>query len=161
MSNFIGTFKFTVDKKGRLSVPTLIREGLASSADGTFVVHPGADNCLEAYPKDEWARRVQILRSLPGGRSGRYYRRVIIGDARPCKMDGHHRILVPPELLARVGITDTVVIIGQLDHLELWQPGRYEAYLDAQHVPLEDILEEIEDTLSKRRLGRDESDWVR
>ena len=159
MSNFIGTFDFTVDKKGRFSVPTSIREGLASSADGTFVVHPGADQCLEAYPKDEWARRVRILRSLPAGRSGRYYRRVIIGDARPCKMDGHHRILVPPELLARAGIKDAVLIVGQLDHLELWQPEKYKAYLGSQHVPLEDILEEIENTLHKGRLGKEESDW--
>jgi len=159
LSKFSGTFKFAVDKKGRLSVPTPIREEVASSADSTFVVHPGADNCLEAYPKDEWTRRVQLLRTLPAGRSGRYYRRVIIGGARPCKMDSHHRILIPPELLAQVGITDTVVIIGQLDHLELWQPERYQAYLAAQHIPLEDILEEIEDTLYKRRLGRNESDW--
>jgi MraZ protein len=159
LSNFIGTFKFAVDKKGRFSVPTLVRDGLAASSDGTFVVHPGADNCLEAYPKDEWARRVRILRSLPAGRSGRYYRRVIIGDARPCKMDGHHRILVPPELLARAGITEAVLIVGQLDHLELWQPERYEAYLGTQHVPLEDILEEIESTLAKRRSNKEESDW--
>ncbi len=161
MSNFIGTFKFAVDRKGRFSVPTLIREGLASSAENTFVVHPGADQCLEAYPRDEWARRVQVLRSLPGGRSGRYYRRLIAGDARPCKMDGHHRILVPLDLLARAGITDTVLIIGQLDHLEFWQPEKYDSYLAAQKVPLEDVLEEIDTYLGKRQRGKEESEWVR
>ena len=159
MSNFIGTFRFAVDAKGRFSVPTIVREGLAASSDGTFVVHPGADGCLEAYPKDEWARRVRTMRSLHAGRAGRYYRRVIVGDARPCKMDGHHRILVPPELLSRAGITDSILIIGQLDHLELWHPEKYETYLGAQHVPLEDILEDIEDNLMKRRSGKEESDW--
>jgi MraZ protein len=161
LSNFIGTFKFAVDEKGRFSVPTSLRDGLASSADDTFVVHPGADQCLEAYPKDEWARRVQILRSLPGGRTGRYYRRLIAGEARPCKMDGHHRILVPPELLSRAGITDTVLIIGQLDHLEFWHPEKYGAYLAAQDVPLDDVLEEIEAHRHGRLPGNDESDRVR
>jgi len=158
LSNFIGTFKFAVDKKGRFSIPTVIRDGLSSAADGAFVVHPGAENCLKIYPQDEWRKRVKLLRSLPGDKLGRYYRRVILGDARPCKMDGHHRILVPPELLARAGITDTVVIVGQLEYLELWEPGRYEAYLSGQHEPIEDVHEQIESILTKPRPRTDESD---
>lgn len=156
MSSFTGTFKHAVDRKGRFSVPAQVIAGLAALADGGFVVAPGPDCCLDAYPKDEWARRVRALRSLPAGRAGRYYKRVTVGEARECKIDSHNRILVPQEILARVGVTNSVLIVGQLDHLELWQPKAYEAYLAAQTTTIEDVIEDIDSRLNPR--GRDESE---
>lgn len=151
MSQFIGKYKHAVDRKGRMSVPTQLSGGLALSADGTFVVVPGPEGCLDAYPKDEWTRRLQVVRSMPGTRLGRFYRRTIIGEARECRIDGHSRILVPPEMLRRVGITTSVLIVGQLDHVELWKPETFEAYLASQTTTLEDAIEEIDARLEKRR----------
>lgn len=96
------------------------------------------------------------MRSLPAGRAGRYYKRVTVGEARECKIDSHNRILVPQEILARVGVTNSVLIVGQLDHLELWQPKAYEAYLAAQTTTIEDVIEDIDSRLNPR--GRDESE---
>jgi len=151
VSHFIGTYRHAVDRKGRLSIPTQVVSGLGLSSDGTFVVAPGPDGCLDAYPKDEWSRREHILRSLTGGRAGRHYRRMIVGEARECKLDGHNRILVPPEILSRAGITNAVLIVGQLDHLELWQPKAYAAYLDTQTTTLEDVLEDIDARIRERQ----------
>jgi MraZ protein len=145
-----------VDRKGRFSVPAQVTSGLAALADGGFVISPGPDGCLDAYPKDEWTRRVRALRSLPAGRAGRFYRRMIVGEARECKIDAHNRVLVPHEILARVGITNAVLIVGQLDHLELWQPKAYEAYLASQTTTIEDVIEDIDSRLNPQ--GRDESE---
>ncbi len=159
MSSFVGSFRFSVDEKGRFSIPAPLRSGLALSAEGVFVVTPGPEGCLDAYPDDEWRRRLQMLRSVPGGTSGRYYRRLIAGQARQCKMDRQNRILVPPVLLRSVGITKTVLILGQLDHLELWDPTAYRDYIDAQQIPLEDVLEEIETQLRDNPTRRPGGDW--
>jgi MraZ protein len=159
LSSFIGTFNFTVDEKGRFSVPAPLREGLAASADSTFVVSKGPEGCLDAYPVDEWTRRVKVLRSIPNKRLGRYYKRVILAGAKRCKMDSHHRVLVPPDLLGSVGIKDSVLILGQLDHLEFWDPDAYRTYVDAQQIPLEDVLEEIETQLGGNPGRRPEGDW--
>jgi MraZ protein len=156
VSHFIGTYRHTVDRKGRMSIPTQMVAGLAHSADGTFVIVPGPEGCLDAYPRDEWSRRVQVLRSISGGRAGRRYKRVILGEARECKVDGHNRILVPQEILSRAGISNSVLIVGQLDHLEIWQPKAFQAYLAAQTTTIEDVIEEIDARLEKRRI--DESD---
>jgi MraZ protein len=158
MSSFIDSFEFSVDRKGRFSVPVSLRQGLAVSADGTFIVSKGPDGCLDAYPLDEWTRRVKVLRSIPNKKLERYYKRMVLGGAVRCKMDSHNRILVPPALLRSVGIEGTVVIIGQLDHLEFWDPKVYQGYLRAMEVPLEDILEQIDTQLGSdpgRRPGRD------
>lgn len=147
MSSLIGGFTHAVDKKGRLSIPSQVRAGLAASADVTFVVSPGPEGCLDAYPLDEWNRRVQVLRSIPNKKRGRYYKRQILGTAVRCKMDVHNRILVPPEILRDVGIEGRVLILGQLDHLEFWDPETYRRYIGSHDIPIEDVLEEIEDQL--------------
>jgi DNA-binding transcriptional regulator/RsmH inhibitor MraZ len=63
-------------------------------------------------------------------------------------MDGHNRILVPPELLRSVGIKTEVFVLGMLDHLELWDPKRYQSISKERKMPLEDALEQIEDELN-------------
>lgn len=159
LSSFIGTFNFIVDEKGRFSIPASLREGLATTAEGTFVVSNGPEGCLDAYPLDEWTRRVKVLRSIPNRRLGRYYKRLILGGAKRCKMDSHKRILVPPELLKSVGIKKSILIIGQLDHLEIWDPSAYGRYVKAQEIPLEDVLEEIETQLAKDKARRPDTEW--
>jgi MraZ protein len=149
LSNLIGGFTHSVDKKGRFNVPAQIRAGMAASADGTFVVSRGPEGCLDAYPQDEWNRRVRVLRSIPNKKRGRYYKRRILGDAVICKMDIHNRILIAPEVLRGVGIESRVFILGQLDHLELWDPDAYASYTGSHDTPIEDVLEEIEDQVDR------------
>jgi MraZ protein len=148
LSDFIGGFIFSVDDKGRFNVPAPHRLGLAASADKTFVVAPGPEGCLDAYPLDEWVRHVRKLRRIPNKKLGRYYKRVILAPAKRCKLDGHNRILVPPDLLRSVGIKAEVFILGQLDHIELWDPRRYQSISKERKMPLEDALEQIEDELN-------------
>jgi MraZ protein len=145
VSNLVGGFTHAVDKKGRFNIPAQMRAGLAASADGTFFISPGPEGCLDAYPLDEWNRRIQVLRSIPNKKRGRYYKRQILGTAALCRMDVHNRILVPPEILQGVGIEGRVLILGQLDHLELWNPEAYRRYVGSHAIPIEDVLEEIED----------------
>jgi MraZ protein len=159
LSSFIDTFKFAVDGKGRFSIPASLREDLSDLAENTFVVSKGPDGCLDAYPLDEWRRRLRALRTIPNKKLERYYKRVVIGGAKRCKMDSHFRILVPPKLLRSVGIEKSVLIVGQLDHLEFWNPGTYRAYVDSHQIPLEDVLEEIETRLQGNPNRPSNGDW--
>mgnify|MGYP000250477774 CR=1 FL=1 len=151
LSTFLGSYRFKVSAKGRLSIPAPIRDGLAAGADGTFVILPGPEGCLEAYPLDEWMRRVKFLKSIPNRKKARIYKRKLLTNAVSCKMDAQHRIIIPVELLRWAGIEDEVLIVGQLERLELWNPSTYEKQDAENDIPIEDILEEIEDLLEDRR----------
>ena len=52
---FKGTYRHRVDAKGRLPVPAAFRRALAD-AKSARVVMTQFDQCLAAYPPDEWAR---------------------------------------------------------------------------------------------------------
>ena len=47
---FMGEYQHSIDAKGRLIVPAKFRDGLGEH----FVVTKGLDNCLFAYPQEEW-----------------------------------------------------------------------------------------------------------
>ena len=47
---FLGQYQHSIDAKGRLIVPAKFRDGLGER----FVVTKGLDNCLFAYPQEEW-----------------------------------------------------------------------------------------------------------
>jgi len=140
LSRLYGSYTFSVDEKGRFSIPAEIRRGLAEEALSTFMVLPGFDGCLDAYPLDEWLKREEFLRSLPEDEDGIYYLRAVLSQMRRCKMDRHKRILVPTQLLRLVGIKDSVFIIGMLDHLEFWNPETYQQYLASRPVKPQDAL---------------------
>src|SRR5229473_3493995 len=49
---FLGTYRHSVDTKGRVAIPARFREQLPS---GT-VISKGAEGCLQVYPPQEWAQ---------------------------------------------------------------------------------------------------------
>jgi MraZ protein len=155
MSSFYGGYVHSVDAKGRFSIPSQIRNGLSEFARNTFVVLPGPDGCLAAYPLDEWQDREKFMRSFPEADVSRYYMRIALRRARHCRMDGHKRILIPPDLLATVDIRDSVLIIGQLDHIEFWDPVKYEEYEKSRGITPEEALEEITRRMTDRGSARD------
>jgi MraZ protein len=144
LSSFLGSFTVSIDEKGRIPLPPGIRAGLPASSDGTLVITRGLDGCYDGYPPDEWARRLQKLRSIPDRRSGRYFRRRIVGEAALCKMDKRNRILLPQEVIRDLGVKESLLIIGHIDHIEFWSPAAYDSYVGSQQASLEDILEDLD-----------------
>src|SRR5262249_13728784 len=61
---FKGTYRHRIDAKGRLPVPAAFRRELAEKATSSVVVTL-LDQCLAAYPPDEWARLEEQLGALP------------------------------------------------------------------------------------------------
>lgn len=58
---FTGEYQHTLDGKGRVIIPSRLRDGLGDS----FVVTRGLDQCLFVYPNSEWVRLEQKLKQLP------------------------------------------------------------------------------------------------
>lgn len=57
----MGEYQHNIDTKGRMIVPAKFREGLGES----FVLTRGLDQCLFAYPMEEWTLLEEKLKTLP------------------------------------------------------------------------------------------------
>ncbi len=142
---FRGSSFHTVDEKGRLIIPTRFRDVIrAGGGEGIMVSR--MDGCLLAYCMEEWAKiEGRILALAEKSDSMRRFRRVFIGGASYCACDKQGRILIPPPLRAYGGLERDIVLVGVLDHFEIWsreQWDRENDYMEAD-MKKEDVRNEI------------------
>jgi MraZ protein len=148
MASFRGSFDYALDTKGRLNIPAPFRKALHPAAEETFVVTLAPDNCLRAYPLDEWQKFEDDLKSRPQTRATTMLKRAIYANTSESRLDGQNRITLKPKQLERSGITKEVTLIGQPGYIEIWDRSRCEAYLD--EVNFDDVFYESVDSTINR-----------
>lgn len=145
MSSFKGRYEYTLDSKGRLSIPAKLRKSLSPEANDTFVVTRGIEKCLYVYPLDEWRQLESKLRSLNQFvEKHRFFTRTLLMWAsEEFTLDNQSRILIPKNLLEFAGIEKEVIVIGALERIELWSPKNFDDYMNSQQESYESVVEKI------------------
>jgi MraZ protein len=123
---FRGSSFHTIDVKGRLIIPARFRDVLkASGGDGVMVTK--MDSSLFAYTYEGWKEvEARILAVAEKGESMRRFRRIFVGGASDCPCDKQGRILIPPLLREYAGVKKDIVLVGVLDHFEIWARQKWE-----------------------------------
>ena len=117
---FRGRYEHSLDAKGRLSIPSRIRETLNERYDSRLVVTT-YDGCLIAYPFAEWQKLEEKVAGLPEFKKDtRAFLRFFYSSATDCPIDKLGRILIPQPLRDYARLTRDVVIVGAFRHLEIW-----------------------------------------
>lgn len=120
---FIGEYSHTIDAKGRLIVPSKLREQLGEE----FIVTKGMDaHCLSVYPMEEWEGLQNKLRLLPmNSADGRTVARYLMAGAALCELDKQGRILLPAVLREFAQLEKEVVLVGVLERVEIWNKQKW------------------------------------
>jgi MraZ protein len=85
------------------------------------------DSCLVAYPFKEWQNlEKKILSLAETSENMRRFRRVFIGGAFECSCDKQDRILIPQSLRQYAGFNKEIVLVGVLEHFEIWARQKWE-----------------------------------
>ena len=109
-----GKYKHTVDPKGRLFVPSKLREELGEA----FYVTLGLDHCLSVYTETGWQAIMDKYNALPLAQARKM--RFLFANAAKCEPDKQGRFLIPSELRQYAGLRQEVTFIGQGGHAEIW-----------------------------------------
>ena len=121
-----GATQVTLDDKGRMVMPTRYREQIAVQSQGRLVVTVDREKCLLIYPLPEWEQTERKLMSLPSlNPQARQLQRLMVGYATDLEIDGHGRMLLPPELREFAKLERHGMLIGQGHRFELWEEGRW------------------------------------
>ncbi|MBU0985897.1 MAG: division/cell wall cluster transcriptional repressor MraZ [Proteobacteria bacterium] len=123
---FRGSSFHTIDSKGRIIVPARFREIIkADGSNGVMISR--MDSGLVAYSFDEWHKiETRILSLAEKSDNMRRFRRVFIGGAFECICDKQDRILIPPTLRQYAVLDREIVLVGVLDHFEIWSRENWE-----------------------------------
>lgn len=136
---FMGEFHHTVDNKGRLIIPSRVREDLGDQ----FIVTRGLEKCLFIYPRDEWNNIIQKYKQLPDTKDRRYFMRIFLSGATICELDKQGRINIPIPLLEYASLEKDCIIIGVDDRLEVWSKERWDAFITENEENLSDIADNL------------------
>jgi MraZ protein len=146
---FRGSSFHTLDAKGRLIIPARFREFIKMDGHNGVMISR-MDSCLVAFPHNEWYKiESKILSMAEKSETMRRFRRVFIGGAFDCTCDKQDRILIPPYLRQYAGLEKEIMLVGVLDHFEIWSREKW----DLENTTIEDDLKKEEVRNEIARLG--------
>jgi MraZ protein len=76
----------------------------------------------------------------------RRFRRIFIGGAYECPCDNQKRLLIPAPLREYAGLKREIVVVGVLDHFEIWAKKRWD-----QENEL--LMEDMHDEMIRREIA--------
>lgn len=150
--HFAGQFERTLDEKGRVVLPSRLRDGLAG---GQVLISDFGDR-LSIWPADAFEEFVDGLtddlqsRVEEGGIEDEDINETLDylwASAQPIKPDAQGRIVVPDELLTDELRGSEVVIAGNREHIDVFPAAEYYAKHEAARP-------KVADALAKRRRKR-------
>ena len=120
---FRGHFEYALDAKNRLNVPAKIRAAFS----GGVVLAQGLEPCVTIWVPDEFERWTEsFLSNLnPVSPERRKLTRYFAGSSFDAELDSAGRVTLNQALLEHAGIDKEIVIVGNLDHLEVWDRRRW------------------------------------
>jgi MraZ protein len=139
---FQGSFEHAIDDKGRISIPARFREIIEATGSTTVVMtrfRLNSARCLDVYPAAAWERFEEDFH-----RQKRFDRDVILfenfylGNAQPCEIDRHGRVLVPPLLREWASLARRVVLAGARDKFRIWDHGAWARIQEEAETALDD-----------------------
>jgi MraZ protein len=141
---FRGLYTYSVDAKGRVSIPARLRKHFNPDAKDTVVMTQGTSKCINVYPFDQWqVIENRLLKLNPFIPEHARFIRTISQYATEDVLDSQSRILIPQSLLTYAGIEKEVVILGVLEKIELWNPDTYKEYMEASDEPYEQFAAKV------------------
>lgn len=120
---FVGNFTHLLDPKKRLTIPSEWREHVGNPQ--SLYVLPGVvrRDFLLVFPAREMIQRLQRVRSHSiADPQASQFTRILGSQSQLAPWDTAGRIRVKDELLSSATLTEAVVLVGAIDHFELWNP---------------------------------------
>ena len=136
-----GTYQARVDDKGRVKIPAAFLEELREYGN-KFYVTSETGEFARVYPMNAWNEIEAKLEKLPSYNRAKqrfltqtnYYGQMV-------ELDAQGRILVPPILREAASTKGDVFVMGNLDHLQIWNNARFAEMRKASSITPEDLSE--------------------
>ena len=122
---FFGSYDHQLDNKNRLVIPSKFLPGLS---DELYILK-GYDGCLAIYPEDSFKTLVSKLEAKNFESSNdRENIRLALSSVFCLEIDKVNRVVIPTTLAKKYHISQSVKVVGVIDHFEVWSIDKWEEY---------------------------------
>jgi len=141
---FRGEYEHTIDEKGRLMIPIKFREELGAA----LVIGRGTLGQINVYPKATFEAMEQQVDEQAG--NALYFATLLMAAANETELDKQGRIIVPPVLRRHAKLGTEAIVIGNRDHIEIWNPDEW---LQTYGRLVDEYRQQQDDLARLRELG--------
>ncbi|NQT90135.1 MAG: division/cell wall cluster transcriptional repressor MraZ [Candidatus Omnitrophica bacterium] len=141
---FYGEFEHSLDRKGRLIIPSKFRDVLKEAYVEKLYVTRGLDKCLFLFSEEEWRTQESAFKSKSFTKSiNRKFNRLFFSGAQEATPDKQGRILLPSYLKEHAGIKKDIMLIGVSNRIEIWSKEKWQEYYEGSRESFEAIAEDL------------------
>lgn len=137
---FIGKFYYSLDEKGRISLPKKFRQESKS-----WVVTRGLDGGLLIFKEEDFQKEINAFESRTfTKKDNRDFIRLMTNEAETIVPDKNGRVQLPEYLVGYGKLEKSIVIVGSFSRIEIWDRDIYHNYIDSIEEKAEEIAEKID-----------------
>ncbi|MFZ8902268.1 MAG: division/cell wall cluster transcriptional repressor MraZ [Ilumatobacteraceae bacterium] len=128
MQVFVGKHERQLDPKGRLALPATFRSRL----EPRCYLLLGQDKCIAVVTAEDSARLAEeITAAVKSGETTEQERRALAASMVEVVIDAQGRVTIDESLRAYAGLAvgSKVVVAGNFERVEIWEPLRFERQL--------------------------------
>ncbi|HQP92054.1 MAG TPA: division/cell wall cluster transcriptional repressor MraZ [Candidatus Omnitrophota bacterium] len=141
---FYGEYAHSIDNKGRLILPSRIREAAKANFIEKFFITRGLDKCLFMFGEDEWKNVEQKFKAMSFTKQdSRRFNRLYFSGAVEMVPDKQGRILLPSYLKDYAQVKKDVVIIGVANRVEIWSKDLWNEFYKSNMESFEETAEKL------------------
>lgn len=138
---FFGTFEHVLDDKNRLVIPGKLAKAVTGKK---LFIMKGYEGTLTIYPNEYFEKYLAKLQSFPPeSKSSRDVLRIALSSVYELELDNSNRVQIPTALVNKYKISKSVVVVGLIDHLEVWSKDKWDKYLEENDKKFEEISESL------------------
>ena len=104
----------------------------------------GYEGTLSVYPEEAFQKYLKKLEALPyESKLSRDIERISLSSVFELEIDKVNRIQIPTASINKYSISNEVVVVGVIDHIEIWSKTKWEQYLKDNEAEFESKSEEL------------------
>jgi len=143
---FYGEYLHSIDRKGRLILPSKFRDVSKANFIEKFFVTRGLDKCLFMFSEEEWRVQENKFKNASFTKQQvRTFNRIFFSGAVEVVPDRQGRILLAQYLKDYAEIKKDVALVGVANRIEIWARDKWQEFYANSRQSFEEIAEKLMD----------------
>lgn len=130
MSLFTGEYECKMDAKGRLTLPSKVKNKLPEVSGNQLILSLGLEPCLVLYTQVEHRKISSRLASMNEfNQEFRKLQRNFFRRIEDVELDKAGRILIPKTMSGYAKLEKELILVGMGNRIEIWNPDVYDEFI--------------------------------